>query len=195
MKLKIFATSNNMMSRFHLRWQMWERTHVWHIYNIQKSAKFIPDIRNQDGGYLYGRAKRQLEEGVGMIYDAEIFYSLIQIVFLLLKFFELYSHDVCSCVYIDHTSKRRLLKYEAIKCLAFCISEAYGISPEFIHKSSFKILLSQLTGKDNQTNGTVKSNRTDGKIVVAVVVYRGLYVFKNIICFNVVEVGLTRQTV
>lgn len=68
-----------------------------------------------------------------------------------------------------------------------------GWSPEFIYKSSFLILLNQLTRQDNQTNGIIKSSSTEGTKLQFP--YEGLYVFKNIIQLNVVGVGLKDHTV
>lgn len=82
--------------------------------------------------------------------------------FLWLQFLELYTCDVCPCVYIYHTSKKKILKFEAKKCLAFSISEEYRVGLQNLYMSSFLILLNQLTRQDNQTNGINKSSSAEG---------------------------------
>lgn len=76
----------------------------------------------------------------GRVYGAENILFLDPDGVFVVKILELYSYDVGS-VYIYHTSKKRLLKYEAIKCLAFCTSEEYRIGLQDLHMNSFKIIL------------------------------------------------------
>lgn len=71
-----------------------------------------------------------------MVYSAENTPFLDPDGVFVVKILELYSYDVCS-VYIYHTSKKRLLKYEAIKCLAFCIPEEYRIGLQDLYIRAF----------------------------------------------------------
>lgn len=51
-----------------------------------------------------------------------------------------------------------------MKCLAFWISEEYRIGLQDLYiKVLSKFFLIQLTVKDNQTNGIIKPNSTEGK--------------------------------
>lgn len=120
----------------------------------------MSDVGNQRVGSFVETEKEKNEDWVkvwGMVYGAENILFLDPDGVSVVKILELYSYDVGS-VYIYHTSKKRLLKYEAIKCLAFCISEEYRIGLQDLYMSSFKILLNQVSGKDNHTNGIDKSN-------------------------------------
>ena len=68
-----------------------------------------------------------------MVYRAENILFLDPDGVFVVKILELSPCDVCS-VYIYHTSKKRLLKYEAIKCLAFAISEEYRIGLQDLYR-------------------------------------------------------------
>lgn len=59
--------------------------------------------------------------------------------------------------------KKGLLIYDAIKWLAFWLSEGYRIGLQDLHIRELSEFFKSLTVKDNQTNGIIKSNSSEEK--------------------------------
>lgn len=87
--------------------------------------------------------------------------------------------------------KKGLLIYDAIKWLAFWLSEGYRIGLQDLHIRELSEFFKSLTVKDNQTNGIIKSNSSEEKKVV-IAVWKPLCVQKYY--FKVVKIGLKHQT-
>lgn len=91
---------------------------MYDIHQIQKSAKLFSGVRNQIVGTFLERKKNKVKVWE-LVNDAKSIPSLDPDGVLWLKFFELYNHDVCLCLYITYFQKKiiKIWNYEVFGIL------------------------------------------------------------------------------